>query len=251
MEERLQKLIARAGLASRRAAESLIETRAVRVNGRIVDRLGAKADPARDTITVDGKRLRFPDTNYYFLFHKPRGTVCAASDPQRRPTIFDRLGRLPARVFPVGRLPYEVDGLLLLTNDGDFADKISRGHLQQTFALKLKGRVDDAVRQKLARQAARFQSEPLVLRQIRRGANPWYEVRVTRPQSDWLRTLLFRAGHPVEKMTRTGVGTLRDSGLRPGQFRELTPGERNRLLREAAAVPPKRPGGSARRKKIG
>ena len=249
MEERLQKLLARAGIASRRAAEAMIEAGSVRVNGRIVTRLGTKADPARDTLTVDGKRVRFPSEVVYYLFCKPRATVCTASDPNRRRTIFSVLKRLPVRVFPVGRLAYEVEGLLLLTSDGEFANKISRGSLRQTFAVKIKGPLTGEERDRLVKQAVRHQSEPLRLRLIRRGPNPWYEAQVTRPQSDWLRTLFFRLGHPVEKMTRVSLGSVRDTALRPGQYRDLTRGERERLLREAGEASPKGPQRSRRSKR--
>ena len=240
MEERLQKLLARAGVASRRGAEAMIESGSVRVNGRLVTRLGSKADPAHDTVTVDGKRLRFPSEVVYYLFNKPRSVVCTASDPNRRRTIFSLLKRLPVRVFPVGRLAYDSEGLLILTSDGDFANKISRGQLRQAFSVKIKGRLTDPERDQLVKQAGRYQADPLRLRLIRRGPNPWYEAQVTRPQSDWLRTLFFRLGHPVEKMNRVSIGTVRDADLRPGQYRELTRGERDRLLRDAKETPDKR-----------
>jgi len=136
--ERLQKIIARAGLASRRRAEDLIRAGAVRVNGRVVTTLGTKADPACDRIEVGGQRLRLSARLLYYLLHKPRGTVCTASDPQGRRTVFHLLRRAPARVFSVGRLPYEAEGLLLLTNDGEFSDTLLRARLPQRYWLKVK-----------------------------------------------------------------------------------------------------------------
>ena len=244
MEERLQKLMARAGLASRRTAEALILAGSVRVNGEKVTRLGTKADPEKDRIEVEGKRLRFSAGHVYYLLNKPRGTVCTAHDPQKRPTIFSRLTKVQRRVFPVGRLPFEVDGLLLLTSDGAFSEAVLRGRLSQTYTLKIKRALNTEELGKLRQRAARYQKEPLRWRQRKRGANPWYEVTLVAPQSDWLRTLLFRLGHPVEKMSRTGIGLLRDRKLLPGRYRELTSGERTRLLREAETARP-----SGRRKK--
>lgn len=254
MQERLQKLIARAGVASRRAAENMILAGMVRVNGKVVTALGTKADPDKDRITVEGKKLQFPSRQVYYLLHKPRGTVCTARDPQKRPTIYSLLRKVRERVFPVGRLPFEVDGLLLLTTDGAFADALQRGRLAQSFAIKIKGRLSAEEFSKLRKSAERRQREPLGLRPRKGGPNPWYEVTLADPQSDWLRTMLFRLGHPVEKMTRTGLGSLRDKKLPLGRYRELTPAERNRLLREASSAPPRRrkksPPRKTRRKKI-
>ena len=122
MRERLQKIVARAGVASRRTAEALIRAGAIRVNGRVVTELGSKADPGRDRIEVDGRLLKFPERTLCLLLNKPRGTVCTAHDPKSRPTVFHLLRGVRERLFVVGRLPYDVEGLLLLTNDGDFSD---------------------------------------------------------------------------------------------------------------------------------
>ncbi|MGH9788071.1 MAG: pseudouridine synthase, partial [Candidatus Acidiferrales bacterium] len=142
MPERLQKLIARAGIASRRQAELLIQSGAVRVNGEVVKTLGTKADPTRDRIQVGSRLLRFPERPLYLLLHKPRGTVTTATDPQRRRTVFHFLPGIRERVFSVGRLPYEVEGLLILTSDGEFADALLRGRLPQTYQFKVKGALE-------------------------------------------------------------------------------------------------------------
>jgi len=234
MPERLQKLIARAGIASRRQAELLIQSGAVRVNGEVVKTLGTKADPARDRIQVGSRLLRFPERPLYLLLHKPRGTVTTASDPQRRRTVFHFLQGIRERVFSVGRLPYEVEGLLILTSDGEFADALLRGRLPQTYWFKVKGALEPEVLARLERQAGR--AKPM-----KPGANPWYEVTLTEPRGDRLRTALFRSGHPVEKLKRVALGSLRDTRLRPGEFRELTEKEVQRLRREA------RPASAARR----
>jgi 23S rRNA pseudouridine2605 synthase len=235
MPERLQKLIARAGIASRRTAEKLIEAGAVRVNGRVVSELGAKADPERDRIEVEGRLLRFPKRDSYLVLNKPRGTVTTASDPEGRPTIFQRLRGLPQRMFPVGRLPYEVEGLLLLTSDGAFADAVLRGRLPQSYQLKLKGALTPAELATAREKAARRGPAGFELKLVKPGANPWYEAMLTEPRQDWLRTIFFRLGHPVEKVKRVGLGSLRLGGLRAGEFRELTNQEVERLRQEVAA----------------
>ena len=226
MPERLQKLIARAGIASRRQAELLIQAGEVRVNGQVVKTLGTKADPARDRIQVGGRLLRFPERPLYLLLHKPRGVVTTATDPQGRHTVFHLLRGLQQRVFSVGRLPYDAEGLLVLTSDGEFADALLRGRLPQTYWLKVKGALEPEVLARLVRQAG--PAKP-----VKPGPNPWYEVTLTEPRGDRLRTALFRSGHPVEKLKRVALGSLRETKLKPGEFRELTEKEVQRLRREA------------------
>jgi pseudouridine synthase len=233
IRERLQKLMARAGVASRRASELLIRAGAVRVNGRVVTTLGAKADPATDRIEVEGRWLRLPARRVYWLLNKPRGVVTTASDPQGRRTVFDLLKAGRERVFAVGRLPYEVEGLLLLTNDGTWADALGRGRLPQTYWFKVKGELTEDERGRLEAVLARH-GTAAAIRRVKLGPNPWYEMRLVEPRGDWLRTALFRAGHPVEKVRRVGLGSLRDPALAPGAARELTEREVERLLREAA-----------------
>ena len=233
MRERLQKLLARAGIASRRTAENLILAGAVRLNGEVVTRLGTKADPAQDRIEVEGRLLRFPARNVYLLLNKPRGTVCTAADPQGRPTVFHLLKGIRQRVFTVGRLAYDVEGLLLLTSDGAWADALQRGHLQQTYWLKVKGELSAAGSARLEEIAGRRGAGPVRCRLVKKGANPWYEVTLMEPRDDWLRTALFRLGHPVEKVRRVALGSLRVPGLTPGRFRELTDSEVERLRQEA------------------
>lgn len=233
MPERLQKLIARAGIASRRHAEQLILAGAVRVNGQVITELGTKADPAEDRIQVNGRVLRFPQRPLYLLLNKPRGVVTTASDPNRRRTVFDLLKKVPQRVFPVGRLPYDVEGLLVLTSDGEFADLLMRGRLAQTYRFKVKGSLSDAELAALERMARRHQRAPARARLVKPGPNPWYEVTLVEPRGDWLRTALFRSSHPVEKVKRIALGSLHDTELGAGEFRELTEREVQRLRQEA------------------
>ncbi|MBI2957072.1 MAG: rRNA pseudouridine synthase [Acidobacteria bacterium] len=233
MRERLQKIIARGGLASRRHAETLILTGEVRVNGQVITQLGAKADPAADVIEVSGRRLRLPVEHLYLLLNKPRGYVSTAADPKGRRTVFHLLKGIRQRVFTVGRLPYDVEGLLLLTSDGAWADALLRGRLPQTYWFKIKGALSEAECERLGRMAGRQQPEPQPVRRVKAGPNPWYEVTLVEPRGDWFRTALFRLGHPVEKVRRVALGSLRDPALAPGHFRPLTDKEVERLRREA------------------
>lgn len=233
MRERLQKLLARAGIASRRTAENLILAGAVRLNGKVVTRLGTKADPAQDRIEVEGRLLRFPVRDVYLLLYKPRGIVCTAADPQGRPTVLHLLKSIRQRVFTVGRLAFDVEGLLLLTSDGAWADALQRGQLPQTYYLKVKGELSASESARLEEVAGRRGTVPIRLRLVKPGVNPWYEVTLAEPRDDWLRTAFFRLGHPVEKVKRVAIGPLRAPGLSPGRFRELTDSEVERL-RQAA-----------------
>ncbi|MFQ5926109.1 MAG: pseudouridine synthase [Terriglobia bacterium] len=232
MAERLQKLIARAGLASRRTAEAWILSGRVRVNGRVVTTLGSKADPAGDRIEVDGSPLRFPRAHAYLMLHKPRGTLTTAADTQRGRTLSHLLRRVPQRVFSVGRLPYRAEGLLLLTSDGTFAAALLRAHLPQTFWLKVKGRLSREEEAKLVRIAQRRGERSFSWKQVKRGPNPWYEAVLSAPQQDWLRAWLFHSGHPVEKLKRVAVGRLALGDLPAGAFRVLSETERRHLLTE-------------------
>jgi 23S rRNA pseudouridine2605 synthase len=230
MQERLQKLIARAGLASRRHAEALIESGQVSVNGEIVSELGSKADPDTDHIKVNGKLLRFPARKMYLVMNKPPGVVSTLSDPEGRATLRESLQRIPGRVFPVGRLDYHTEGVLLLTNDGDFAHrvmKISR-LLWQAFWFKTRGPLTpDEVQ-----ETERFLRARVTRLQGRGGsANPWYTVTLTEARLDLMRPFLARMGHPVEKYRRVKFGNIDIGSLAPGEHRELEPAELRELGR--------------------
>jgi 23S rRNA pseudouridine2605 synthase len=226
MLERLQKIIARAGIASRRHAEELIASGLVTVNGRVITELGTKADPARDHIKVSGKLLRPPREHVYLLLHKPPEVVSTLSDPEGRRSLQDFIHGIPERVFPVGRLEYHASGLLLLTNDGDIANRILQSRLlAQVYHLKLKSllttrEIEDLIRATGAR-----------IQRLRGRDNPWYEVTLTQARSDALRNRLFQSGHPVEKMVRVGLSNLALGSLPLGAFRPLTPDELSALSR--------------------
>src|SRR5579862_77486 len=181
-EERLQKLLAHAGIASRRRAEQLIREGRVAVNGTVITELGSKADAERDHIKVDGKHIRAAEKPVYLLMNKPKNVVTSVSDPEGRPTVMDLLRGVKARVYPVGRLDYHSEGLLLLTNDGEFAKRIMAPatHVPKTYLVKTNGPLS-------AQQEEKFRAgvplegkrtAPAALKLIRKADNPWYEVRL-------------------------------------------------------------------------
>jgi 23S rRNA pseudouridine2605 synthase len=230
MEERLQKIIARAGIASRRHAEELITSGLVTVNGQVVTKLGTKADGEGDHIKVSGKLLQ-PDTGerVYLLLHKPSEVVSTMSDPEGRASLRTFLHGVPERVYPVGRLEYHASGLVLLTNDGSFANTILQSHgLPQTYQMKLKSLLTFAEIETLQRETG-----AKIFRQ-RGKESPWYEVTLSEARQDALRARLFQTGHPVEKIRRVRIGNLDIHGLEPGQFRKISEAEARGLLRAAA-----------------
>jgi 23S rRNA pseudouridine2605 synthase len=234
MEERLQKIIARAGITSRRRAEEMITSGLITVNGRVVTELGTKADEARDHIKVAGKLLRTETERVYLLLHKPPEVVSTLSDPEGRPSLRDLLYGIPERVFPVGRLEYHASGLVFLTNDGDLANRLLQAHnLPQTYQLKLKTLLTFAEIETLARiSGAR-------ITRIRGKDAPWYEVTLSEARRDVLRNKLFQTGHPVEKIKRTRIANLELDSLAAGHRRPVTPAELvapKRKLDEIAAV---------------
>jgi 23S rRNA pseudouridine2605 synthase len=240
--ERLQKIIARAGLASRRQAEEWIAQGRVKVNGEVVRELGTRADASRSRILVDGKPLKQPRRLVYLLLHKPRGCVSTVSDPEHRPTVMDFLPRLAERVYPVGRLDYHSEGLLLLTNDGDFANRIlsSASGVAKTYWVKVAGTPQgsdlEKLRQGLALDGrktlpARIRLLPSVGR--KESANPWYEVVLQEGRQNQIRRMFARIGHPVRKLKRVRIGSVTLGNLQPGEVRPLRPQEVRRLLEES------------------
>ena len=220
MEERLQKIIARAGIASRRHAEEMITSGLVTVNGHTITELGSKADPSRDHIKVAGKLIRPEKARVYLILNKPPEVVSTMSDPEGRRSLRDLLQGVTERVFPVGRLEYHAYGLVFLTNDGDLANSILQSHrLPQTYQIKLKSLLTFAEIEELSRATG--------ARISRRGGQsaPWYEVTIAEARRDALRDRLFRSGHPVEKMKRIALANLELGSLAPGQHRELSGGE--------------------------
>ena len=220
MEERLQKIIARAGLASRRHAEDMISSGLVTVNGHTVTELGTKADASRDHIKVAGKLLRPEARHVYIALNKPPEVVATMSDPEGRRSLRDLLHGISERVFPVGRLEYHAYGLVLLTSDGDLANRILKNHhLPQVYQLKLKTLLTFAEIESLSR------STGARISRLRGKDAPWYEVTLADTRRDALRNKLFQTGHPVEKMKRVGIANVELGRIAPGEHRELTPAE--------------------------
>lgn len=239
MLERLQKIIARAGVASRRHAEQLILSGQVRVNGAVVTELGTKADPNRDRIEAAGRLLRFPETKLYYALHKPPQVVSTLADPEGRRTLRHLLAGVPGRLFPVGRLDYAASGLVLLTNDGELANRILKAaaRLPQTYWVKVKGRLSETeLRQVGERVHARVRPLRSPHAAGRQAPNPWYEATLSEARRDLLRRALLHLGHPVEKLKRIKVANLELGGLPEGRYRPLEPEEIAALVRMLARV---------------
>jgi 23S rRNA pseudouridine2605 synthase len=226
MLERLQKIIARAGIASRRHAEELIKSGLVTVNGQTITELGSKADEAKDHIKVQGKLLRPETERVYLLLHKPPEVVSTMIDPEGRRSLTDLLHGISQRVFPVGRLEYHSLGLVFLTNDGELANLMLKAHhLPQTYNLKLKTLLTFQEIESLA------QSTGARITRIKGKDAPWYEVTLSEARRDQLRNRLFQTGHPVEKIKRVKIGSLALEDLSPGHYRQLSDAEVNTLRR--------------------
>jgi 23S rRNA pseudouridine2605 synthase len=232
-EERLQKIISRAGVASRRAAEQMILDGRVIVNGHIVSELGSKADLERDHIKVDGKLLRPPRRHIYIALNKPREVVTTASDPQKRETVIDIVRGLKERLYPVGRLDYHSEGLLLLTNDGEFANRITsaRYHVPKTYLVKVTGYLSMEQEEKFRAGVPLHgrKTSPAGLKVVRRAGNPWYEVLLQEGRNHQVRDMFKHFGLLVEKLRRTRIAFLDLGALKPREFRELTPHEVERF----------------------
>ena len=231
--ERLQKIIAAAGIASRRKAEELITGGLVSVNGQVVTALGTKADAERDHIRVKGKLLHGPERHVYLVMNKPKGLVTTVRDPEGRPTVMSLLHGVGARVYPVGRLDYGSEGLLLLTNDGELAAKLmkSASEVPKTYLVKVAGApAEKALAQLRAgvsiplKGGRRAKTAPAGIRQIRAGDNPWYEVTLVEGKNRQIRRMFEEIGHHVEKIRRVRYGPL-VLDVPPGEFRRLAPHE--------------------------
>src|SRR5215467_7423715 len=238
--ERLQKIIAAAGIASRRKAEELITQGRVAVNGQIIKELGSKADPEHDHIKVDGKRLSGPERNVYLLLNKPKGYVTTVSDREGRPTVMELIKRVGERIYPIGRLDYLSEGLLLLTNDGSLANHLMRAasHVPKTYLVKVSGQPAEEDIGKLRRgirigsppgqQRAAAHTAPAQVRLLREADNPWYEVTLIEGKNRQIRRMFEEIGHHVEKIKRVRYGPL-TLDVEPGKFRRLDPEEVTRL----------------------
>jgi 23S rRNA pseudouridine2605 synthase len=242
MQERLQKIISRAGVASRRAGEELILAGRVRVNGHVVSELGAKADLGEDTIEVDGRRL-VPESARYLVLHKPRGVVSTLSDPEGRPTVVGLLEGAGTRLYPVGRLDFATSGVLLVTNDGDFANGLlhPRGGVPKTYVVKTRGVMTEA---ELDRWATGVQLEdgktlPAEIHFLRHEeGKTWFEITLREGKNQQIRRMGEATGFPVMRLARVSFAGITSEGLRPGQWRSLSHDELI-AMREQFGVPRK------------
>ena len=231
-EERLQKILSQAGVASRRKAEQLIVEGRVTVNGTEITELGSKADIERDHVKVDGRLLRKPKRQTYIALNKPKGVVTTVSDPEGRETVMHLLRGVKERVFPVGRLDYHSEGLLLLTNDGEFAHRITApaSHVMKTYVVKANGALTEeqerAFREGVSLHGRR--TAPCELKRLKPGANPWYEVKIAEGRQNQIRVMFKNFGRLVEKLRRVKIGFL-ELDLPPGRWRSLTPQEIERF----------------------
>lgn len=251
--ERLQKILAAAGLASRRKAEQLIAAGLVSVNGHVITEPGSKADPRLDEIRVDGKLLRGPERHVYLAVYKPKGHMTTVSDPEGRPTVMDLLKGVDERVFPIGRLDYMSEGLLLLTNDGELMEQLTRAgsHVAKTYMVKVSGKPTEEEIDKLRdgimlppepgltgvrgkkqpgteRRSFAILTQPAVIQLAVDQENPWYEVTLTEGRNRQIRRMFEQIGYHIEKIKRVRYGSL-TLDLEPGEFRHLTPKEVNQL----------------------
>ena len=232
MQERLQKLIAQAGIASRRAAEELIKSGDVTVNGAVITELGTKADPETDHIKVRGKLINTilsTRQQTYILVNKPKGYLSSVSDPQRRPLATD-LVRGHGKLHPVGRLDFNTEGLIILTNDGEFTNAVTKSKtIPKIYQVKTKGMPTEVAIRKLRRGLKLedgFKTAPADIKILKpTDKNGWYEVTLYEGHNQQIRKMFDAVGHSVVKLKRTAIGAISDKGLLVGANRKLTPAE--------------------------
>lgn len=248
MQIRLQKILSTAGIASRRSAETLISDGRVTVNGQTVTELGSKADPNTDDIRVDGRRVKTTARRRYILLYKPRGYITTRSDPQQRPTVIDLLtkGGVREYVYPVGRLDYDSEGLLLLTNDGELADRLThpRHGIGREYHIRVRGVPNDheleRLRKGLPLDGQRTApAEVAVQKRIEtaHGDDGLVSIVIYEGRNRQVRRMFEAVGHPVSKLKRVRIGPIKDPNIRPGEFRDLTEQEVAALKREASRMP--------------
>jgi 23S rRNA pseudouridine2605 synthase len=235
---RLQKIIAAAGLGSRRQAEEWIREGRITLNGRVVRELGTKARPGTDTIRVDGKKLERAEAPVAILLNKPRGYLSTCSDPGERPTVLDLVPGRKERLYPVGRLDFNSEGLLILTNDGELALSVThpRNQCRKVYRVKVRGIPPEEI---LARLRAGIvldgkRTSPATIRRVHAEKNAWLEIVLTEGRKNQIRQMFLRAGFPVVRLKRISIGGIGDRGLAPGSWRLLTRQE-VRSLKERSA----------------
>ena len=259
MQERLQKIIAHAGVASRREAESMIREGRVTVNGRVVTELGSKAEVEKDHVKVDGKLITHKEEHRYIIIYKPKEVMTTVEDPQGRRTVIDLVRGIRERIYPVGRLDYHSEGLVLLTNDGDLAFKVSHpthGSIK-TYHVKVRGvpeeRLVDKLRRGITLEGKR--TLPCDIERLKTTGkttdegNSWFEVKLREGRTQQIRKMFQAVGHPVSKLRRVAIGPISDPKLTPGVWRELTRQEVKMLATLKEAKPRRVAARPASRKK--
>jgi pseudouridine synthase len=252
VEIRLQKILSTAGIASRRAAEELIAQGRVMVNGHTVTELGTKADPASDEIKVDGRRVKTAAARRYLLLYKPRGYITSRSDPQRRPTVIDLLAKGGVReyVYPVGRLDYDSEGLLILTSDGELAAQLThpRHGVEREYHVRVRGVPEERQLERLARgivvEGRRTAPATVTLEKVidaASGPQAVLAVVIREGRNRQVRNMCDAIGHPVVRLRRVRIGPITDDRIRPGEFRELEAREVAALKRLAVTALPSLP----------
>ncbi len=234
-EERLQKILSQAGIASRRQSEKYIQDGRVTVNGTIITELGTKADLERDHIKVDGKLIHAPSRLLYIALHKPNNTVTTVTDPEGRKTVMELLKGVKERVYPVGRLDYHSEGLLLLTNDGEMANALMSAatHIPKIYLVKVNGSLTPEQEQHFRDGVplSGRRTMPAGLKLMQRAENPWYEVKLHEGRNNQIRLMFKNFGRLVEKLKRVAIGPLDLGSLKPGEFRYLSEEEVRKLKR--------------------
>ena len=234
--DRLQKILSQAGIASRRASETLMLEGRVSVNGKTVMELGTKADPARDDIRVDGSRIKKAQQHIYLLMNKPRGYVTTRSDPHKRKTVLDLLKGVREYIYPVGRLDYETEGLLILTNDGELAAKLThpRHEIARVYEARVLGEPDDHDLSRLSKGITIEGRRTAPAEVVTLGPGH-LRITVREGRNRQVRKMCDAIGHPVDELRRVAIGPIRDPKLRSGHWRDLTPQEVDKLRRAAGA----------------
>jgi pseudouridine synthase len=235
MLTRLQKIIADAGVTSRRKAEELIVTGRVTVNRKVIRELGSKADPVRDEIKVDGRRIEPQQPRIAVLLNKPDGYITSLHDPEGRPVVSQLVDAIPSRLYPVGRLDYHTEGLLILTNDGNLTQSIEHPsrEIDKVYVAKVKGIPSGAAIERIRKGVVLDgrRTRPAQIRILETRKNCWLEVTIQEGRQNQIRRMFEVIGHPVLKMKRTAIGFLRDDRLKTGEYRYLTKQEIDRFMK--------------------
>jgi len=237
MKIRLQKILSQAGIASRRKAELLIQEGEIRVNGVTVRELGTKADPLHDSIEISGQVIPSPQKKVYIMLNKPRGHVTTLRDPEGRPTVIDLIDTVTERLFPVGRLDYDTEGLLILTNDGDCAQALQhpRHNVARTYLVKVRGRPPETILSRLQKgiivEGIKTGKAKISVHRIL-GANSWLQMSLWEGRNRQIKKMFAAVGYPVMRILRIGFGPLHlDQDLKTGAYRHLRKNEINHLMK--------------------